>query len=993
MLKFKRIELFSRLSQPCYQCLESATLLCKTRGNPYVEIVHLLNQLQLSKGTAYHAVVSHFNLNEERLSRDLVQAMERLPSGANGVMNFADSIELMIKDAFMASSLIYKSPRINSAHLLLALRTNDSLNQSLLKISLEFNKIDAAVLQEQCAAITADSEEVKELSAIQSSSTAPTAFSASGQQMLDGDNVLQQYTVDLTARAAEGKIDEIWGRDLELYKVIDVLLRRRQNNPILTGEAGVGKTAVAEAFALRLARNQVPDALKGCRLLSLDLALLQAGASMKGEFEKRLKDVITAVKESSTPIILFIDEAHTLIGAGGQAGQNDAANLLKPALARGELRCIAATTVKEYARYFEKDPALSRRFENILIEEPSLDNACAMLHAIKGSLEQHHHVKILDEAVTAAVKLSSRYIPARQLPDKAVSVLDTACAKTALSQSTMPSSIEYLQQQIKSMELSISILEQESSIYIDHTSQLKALHEQLADLKQQLEGKQEKYTKCKELFLRYQDLMSQLSAQASSLSQPAQSQQEPTQDQQAPAPSQQGPAQSQVDTPAEPMDTPAEPNAVNANSTNAVNANSTAEPEVVNGGAVNEVNANGTIELNTVPKTNGANVTQDEAKVTQANNAANTEHNEHTEQLRQQLQSLRAELNELQADDTLILPEVNEQAVSTVISEWTGIPLGRMVKNEITSLLGLEDALKSHVIGQDHAIAIIAQRMLTSRASLADPSRPIAVLMLAGPSGVGKTETAHALAEELYGTDDNLITINMSEFQESHTVSTLKGAPPGYVGYGEGGVLTEAVRRRPYSVVLLDEIEKAHKDVHEIFFQIFDKGEMEDGEGRHVNFKNCVIILTTNVGTEAVLNACRDCDESNLPDPEKLSKQLHDSLVEVFPEALLGRLQVIAYYPLLKQALRRIVTLKLNKVVKRMAEQHDITLQFKDSLYDEIIQRCDNVGAGARLLDGIINNDILPTLSLKLLENMLEGRKLTKIEVGAAAHQYVFDFT
>lgn len=920
MLKFKRIDLFSRLSQPCYQCMESATLLCKTRGNPYVEIVHFINQLQLSQGTAYAAVVAHFHLDEDKLAVDLIKALNALPHGATSIMDFSDSIEIMVKEAFMACELIYKCPQINSAHLLLALKQHESLSKILVGISPEFNKINGDLLQEQLERIIAGSAEagaqVSQLAT--TGDVVHSTVSATGQSLLGGSaGVLEQYTVDLTAKAAAGEIDEIWGRDQELHKVIDVLLRRRQNNPILTGEAGVGKTAVAEAFALRLARDEVPDALKGAKLLSLDLALLQAGAAMKGEFEKRLKDVIDAVKSSSTPIILFIDEAHTLIGAGGQAGQNDAANLLKPALARGELRCIAATTVKEYARYFEKDPALSRRFENILVAEPSFANACAMLQAMKSTLEQHHHVTILQEAIEAAVKLSSRYIPARQLPDKAVSVLDTACAKVALSQSAKPAAIEFLEQQLKGLERKRAILLDEDALGFRHLHEFAQLEEQFAKCTAELKEKQDKYRQCQELLQEYQKLKGIADAAASGL------------------------------------------------------------PEVL------ESSLHMGDEFSLLLMAEG--IAPDCVQAADVSRVSSLVHEE--------LRDIRQRLNALQEDGALLYPEVNAQAVSTVISEWTGIPLGRMMKNELNSLLNLEESLKQRVIGQDHVLAIIAKRMLSSRAALADPSRPIAVLMLAGPSGVGKTETAHALAEELYGTDDNLITINMSEFQEAHTVSTLKGAPPGYVGYGEGGVLTEAVRRRPYSVVLLDEIEKAHKDVHEMFFQIFDKGEMEDGEGRHVNFKNCVIILTTNVGDEVILDACADGDEDNLPDPEKLAKKLHQSLVKVFPEALLGRLQVVAYYPLFKHALRHIVELKLNKVVQRVQEQYEAKLLLRDSLYEEILSRCDNVGAGARLLDGIINNDLLPALSLKFMECLLEGKHLQSIEVGAKEHQYTFDFT
>lgn len=920
MFKLTRMDLFSRLDELCYQSCESATVLCKTRGNPYVEVVHLLNQIFLHPDSELVAITQHFGCNADQISHDLIVALDRLPRGASAILDFSPQIELLIKEAFMLAELVYKQPRISSGHLLLALKTHDSLALVLHGISREFLKINADLLQQQLPEIVqncaeaqrnADLARVSSLSATtgglgraatgtgESAATGQPAALMSPAAMGKGE-ALSLYCVDLTAHAKAGEIDEIVGRDREIRRLMDILLRRRQNNPMLTGEAGVGKTAVVEGFALRLARDEVPDALKGSRLLSLDLGLLQAGASMKGEFENRLKQLLEEISASDTPIILFIDEAHTLIGAGGTAGQNDAANLLKPALARGNLRCIAATTYQEYIKYFEKDPALSRRFENILVGEPDFEQALPMMRALKGMLERHHKVRILDEALAAAIKLSARYIPTRQLPDKAVSVLDTACAKVALSQNTEPAALEFLRHREQNLQIELNALQQEENAGFSHDEELQQVQQQLERCHSEREALQERWEKCQDALQEYLHLRAA------------------------------------------------------ADSTDAADA---------------------------------AAASADPAEGSASNTDVSTS---------VQLATARQHLHELQGEEPLVLTEVDEQAVAAVISEWTGIPLGRMVKDEMQTLLHLADTLKTRVIGQDHALELIAKRVLTSRAQLADPKRPIAVLMLAGPSGVGKTETAHALAELIYGTERNLITINMSEFQEAHTVSTLKGAPPGYVGYGEGGVLTEAVRRRPYSVVLLDEIEKAHHDVHEMFFQIFDQGQMEDGAGRLINFKNCIIILTTNVGDEEIMQACNSAleanDESQMPSPEFLAKRIDGELKKIFPAALLGRLNVIAYYPLGKKALQAIVRQKLRKVVDRVEQNYHASLTVTEALVDELIQRCDNISAGARMIDALINNELLPQLSYKFLEVTLQGQRLKTVTADASPGQFVFAF-
>jgi type VI secretion system protein VasG len=749
---------------------------------------------------------------------------------------------------------------------MIALKQTPEFARQLHEMSGEFIKINGDILSEQFIDIVKNSGEVSAPAAV-AGSQGKGAPAAAGS----GD-ALQLYTVDISAAAAAGKCDPVTGRDVEIRKIINILMRRRQNNPILTGDAGVGKTAIVEGFAQRLASGDIPESLKGTRLLSLDLGLLQAGAGMKGEFENRLKQVIEGAQNSENPVILFIDEAHTLIGAGGQAGQNDAANLLKPALARGLLRCIAATTYQEYIKYFEKDPALARRFQNIIIDEPDDETAVAMLRGIAGGLEAHHKVNILDEAFDSAVKLSRRYLPVRCLPDKAVGVLDAACAKVALSQNAEPAELEYCRRKIDSVKLEINILQREETGGISHEEKLAALEEELKSE----EAKKEELEK-------RTDTEKALAADIGRL--------------------------------------------------------------------------------------------REEAAASQT--------------ARQELKEKRQELSAAQGDDPLVFPQVDSQTVSAVISEWTGIPLGRMMKNEIQSILTLDKELQKRVIGQNYGLEMIAKRITTARASLADPNKPIAVIMLAGPSGTGKTETALSLAEQIYGSEENIITINMSEFQEAYTVSTLKGAPPGYVGYGEGGVLTEAVRRKPYSVLLLDEVEKAHPDVHEIFFQVFDKGQMEDGSGRLINFRNTIIILTTNVGDTAIANLC--VDENNLPGPAVLEEAIRPAMMRTFPAALLGRLQIVPYYPLGKEVLCDIIELKLDRIKKRVATNYKAELEISSAVNDEIIRRCDNAASGARLIDAVINNNILPEISAMFLHAVMEKEALSKVFVDVSDQKFVYN--
>lgn len=876
MSKLKRIQLFSKLDEKAYKSIESATILCKTRGNPYIELTHWVNQIFLSENTDWHEALRFFALDEGKLSKHMIAAMDALPRGASSISDFSNTIELVIKEAWMISSLVFKEGAIRTGHLLIAIKQTPEFARQLHDMSGEFVKINGDMLAEKFLDIVKNSGETSTAVSAGESGATGQAGALMGSAAMGGTEALRLYTADMTAAAASGKSDPIVGRDSEIRKVIDILMRRRQNNPIITGDAGVGKTAVVEGFAQRLAKGDVPASLKGTRLLSLDIGLLQAGASMKGEFENRLKQVIEAVQSSETPIILFIDEAHTMIGAGGQAGQNDAANLLKPALARGELRCIAATTYQEYIKYFEKDPALTRRFQNIIVDEPDDEKGTEMMRGIAAVLEAHHKVSILDEALGAAVKLSRRYIPARQLPDKSVSILDTACAKVALSQNGEPAELEYCRRRIEALELEKEILTREETGGFDHGEKLAVIAGEITAEKEKQEALEKRLETEKTLVADIARL-------------------------------------------------------------------------------------------------------REEAKEASEK-----------ESLKAELEVKRKELAEVQGEDPLVFPLVDSQAVSAVISEWTGIPLGRMVKDEIQSILSLDKELQSRVIGQDHGLSIISKRVTTARASLADPNKPIAVIMLAGPSGTGKTETALALAEQIYGSEENIITINMSEFQEAHTVSTLKGAPPGYVGYGEGGVLTEAVRRKPYSVLLLDEVEKAHPDVHEIFFQVFDKGQMEDGAGRLINFRNTIIILTTNVGDGVIADLC--ADEDKLPDSAVLEGAVRPEMMRVFPAALLGRLQIVPYYPLGKRALYSIIDLKLGKIKKRVRENYRAELAATDAVKDEIIRRCDNAASGARLIDAVISNSILPEISAEFLRNIMEGHTLKRALIDVKDEQFTYSF-
>jgi type VI secretion system protein VasG len=873
---------FGKVNQTTRDTLEAAASLCASRTHYEVEVEHYLMKLLDETDSDLQHILRHFDVDKSRLAAELTRSLDRMKRGNGRGPALSQMLIHMLTEAWLLGSVDYGAGQIRSAFTVVALYSNEDLTRIIRDVSKELQKIQPDTLRQNLLQIVAGSHE----DAITAPAEEPGAPSAgTGQPRTAGGKTpnLDQYTVNLSERAKSGKIDPVLGRDFEIRQVVDILTRRRQNNPILTGEAGVGKTAVVEGFALRIAHGDVPPVLQNVTLRTLDLALLQAGAGVKGEFENRLKGLIEEVKASPTPIILFIDEAHTMIGAGGQAGQNDAANLLKPALARGELRTIAATTWSEYKKYFEKDAALARRFQVVKVEEPTEEKCRLMLRGLVPALEQHHNVRILDEGLAAAVKLSHRYLADRQLPDKAVSVLDTACARLALGQNAIPPAIEDAMRTLDDYGVQTRVLERESALGADHGERLGQIAKNRAEVEGRLSAMRERWEKEKDLVSRIREVRSQLESAGA-------------------------------------------PSAVSGNGQSAA-----AKPAV------------------------------------------------DTDALRAELARLNGDLEAIQGETPLIRVCVDSQIVGEVISAWTGIPTGKMLKDEIQSVLSLDQHLGNRVIGQSHALGAISERIRTSRASLEDPNKPIGVFLLVGPSGVGKTETALALSDLLYGGERNLITINMSEFQEAHTVSTLKGSPPGYVGYGEGGVLTEAVRRRPYSVVLLDEVEKAHPDVLELFFQVFDKGMMEDGEGREIDFKNTIIILTSNAGTDTLMKLT--ADPETMPGPEGLVKALKPELDKVFKPAFLGRLVIIPYFPIRDEAMRKIITLKLGKIQRRLQENHRVTLTYDQAVVDEIARRCTEVESGARNVDNILTNTLLPAISRQLLAGMAEGNKVSAINV------------
>jgi type VI secretion system protein VasG len=904
MTEISRVALFGKLNSLGYKGIESATVFCKMRGNPYVELVHWLHQILQLQDSDLHRIIKNCSLDPSHLVRDLTDALDLLPRGSTSISDLSSHVEEAVERAWVFSTLMFGESQVRTGHIVVGLLKTPSLRHALSGISREFDKIKIDDLIDRFDEYVGGSPE-ESLSAsdgfqVGGGAAPGEASGAMAPPEMGKQEALQRFSVDLTEKARSGEMDPIVGRDEEIRQIIDILMRRRQNNPILTGEAGVGKTAVVEGLAQKIAAGDVPPSLSEVSLRTLDVGLLQAGASMKGEFENRLRQVIEEVQSSPKPIILFIDEAHTLVGAGGAAGTGDAANLLKPALARGTLRTVAATTWAEYKKHIEKDPALTRRFQVVQVDEPSEEKAILMMRGLAGHLEKHHGVQLLDEAITAAVQLSHRYIPARQLPDKSVSLLDTASARVAISHHAVPAELDDSRKRIEALELELEIINRESAVGIDTGEREPAVIEKLEAERERCQGLDERWTTEKGLVDQILEVRGKLQA---------------------------------------------------------LNGGAEAPDQAADEAAPEEA--------------------AEPAAETEDNGAADRESRE---DLLKQMSQLQGELSELQGESPLILPGVDEQAVASVVADWTGVPVGRMVKNEIEAVLNLTETLNQRVIGQDHALQAIAKRVQTSRASLDNPNKPIGVFMLCGPSGVGKTESALALAESLYGGEQNVITINMSEFQEAHTVSTLKGAPPGYVGYGEGGILTEAVRRKPYSVVLLDEVEKAHSDVHEIFFQVFDKGLMEDGEGRLIDFKNTLILLTSNVGSDLIMNMCKDPDL--MPDAEGMAKALREPLLKVFPAALLGRLITVPYYPLNDEMIANISRLQLRRIEERIVANHEVPFTYDDAVIELIASRCTEQESGGRMIDAILTNTLLPMISQELLTCMMTGRQVARVHVG-----------
>src|SRR3954470_16236321 len=890
--------LIAKLDSTTRGVVEAAAGLCLSRTHYDVEVEHYLVKLLDVTDSDFAFIVKQYAIDRSRLASDLAKSLDHLKTGNARTPAFSPQLACMLTEGWTIGSVDYGAGQIRTGHTILALLADEDLSRMVKEVSREFTKIPLESLRKDLVAVTANSIEEGQTQRGESASASASPRAGGGKTPN-----LDAYTINLTERAKQGKIDPVLGRDFEVRQVIDILLRRRQNNPILVGEAGVGKTAVVEGFALRIVNGDVPAVLRNVTLRTLDLALLQAGAGVKGEFENRLKGLIDEVKNSPSPIILFIDEAHTMIGAGGAAGQNDAANLLKPALARGEMRTLAATTWSEYKKYFEKDPALARRFQLVKVEEPSEEVCCQMLRGIVPPLEAHHNVRIMDDGLEAAVRLSHRYLPDRQLPDKAVSVLDTACAQLALGQNTIPPQIESAQRRLEDLAVQRRVLEREAAVGADHNERLLSISQERVKTEAELATLTARWEKEKELVRQIREIREKLEQQV-----------------------------------AKKRRASAAVAAVTADA---------ASPEAAT----------------------AQQAAEDEARATAS-----------ADQLRAELATLDDQLASVQGDAPLMRVCVDASLIGEVVSGWTGVPVGKMLRDDLAMVLELEKHLEQRVIGQNHALEYISRRVRTSRAGIEDPNKPKGVFMLVGPSGVGKTETALAISDLLYGGEQNLITINMSEFQEAHTVSTLKGSPPGYVGYGEGGVLTEAVRRRPYSVVLLDEVEKAHPDVLELFFQVFDKGRMEDGEGRQIDFKNTIIILTSNTGTNSIMQACSDPD--TLPDCEELVADLKPQLNKTFKPAFLGRMVIIPYFPVRDENLKRIVRLKLGKIQRRIEQTHRVRFSFDEAVVDAIAARCTEVESGARNVDNILTNTLLPEISVRILEQLATGGEIAAISVG-----------
>ncbi len=888
--------LVAKLNDTCRRSLEAAAGLCLSRTNYNVEIEHWLLKLLEAPNTDLAPILRQYGIDASRLQRDVTKAIDRFKTGNSRPPALSPNVADLAREAWVLCSLEYGAPRARSGHLLCALLADETLSRQARETSAEFQKISPETLRKDLPTLIANSAEAEgEAATSAAAGSAGPAVSPGGPSKTPS---LDQFTIDLTARARKGEIDPVLGRDGEIRQVIDILTRRRQNNPIMTGEAGVGKTAVVEGFAIRIAAGDVPPSLQKVALRTLDLGLLQAGAGVKGEFENRLKSVIEEVKASPQPIILFIDEAHTLIGAGGQAGQGDAANLLKPALARGELRTIAATTWAEYKKYFERDAALARRFQVVKVEEPSEPVAIEMMQGLVATLEKHHKVRILDEAVKDAVKLSHRYISGRQLPDKSVSLLDTACARVGLSHSTVPPAIEDGRRRIERVKVAMEVLEREVVTGADHSQRLAELAEEKAAAEKDLEALEARWKEEARLVGEIRKIREQL----------------------------EGVPGSKTGTPPA-KDAPAE---------------------------------------------KGAPPAPPPAPLSPEQRA----------KLQTELTTLNQQLHTVQGESPLMMVCVDGQAVAEVVSNWTGIPVGRMLRDEIETVRTLRSRMEERIVGQSHALEAISQRIRTARAQLVDPRKPIGVFLLVGTSGVGKTETAITLADLLYGGEQNMTVINMSEFKEEHKVSLLMGSPPGYVGYGEGGVLTEAVRRRPYSVLLLDEMEKAHSGVQDVFYQVFDKGNMRDGEGRDIDFKNTLILMTSNAGTDTIMKLCADPD--TMPDEAGLAEALRPELLKVFKPAFLGRVSLVPYFPLSDSVMKQIIELKLGSIRRRVKENYKAQFSYSPELVAAIADRCKEVESGARNVDNILTRTLLPEMAAEFLDHLASEKPIQAVHVTVA---------
>lgn len=867
-MNIARRTLFGKLNIDLFRAIESATALAKLRGNPYVELVHWLHQLWQVPNGDFHRLVRHYGLEIAQVERDLTVALAHLPNGATGINDFGHLVELATERAWVFATLTMRDTRIRGAWLLGAMLQTPELRRVLLGISATFQGIPVAQVAEEFPQVIRGSGEDAAMAHESTDWQSATPGEASGalESEAAGLCALDKYCTDLTAQARGGGIDPVVGREHEIRTMVDILLRRRQNNPLLTGEAGVGKTAVVEGLALAVVGGQVPPSLRRVRILSLDVGALLAGASMRGEFESRLKAVLREAGDAQVPVIMFVDEVHGLVGAGGQAGTGDAANLLKPALARGAFRVIGATTWSEFKRHIEKDPALTRRFQMMHVLEPTESAAVAMVRGLVPAFAKHHGVTVLDEAVRAAVTLSHRYIPARQLPDKAISLLDTACARVAMSLHAPSRELEALRARRDALQGEHTLLSQEASMGKEHAQALSDVQLRMVEVER------------------------------------------------------------------------------------------AHQMQVESGMAARRLTS---------------------AILEKREACLRTEDEKSRHVLASELQTLERNLHLLQGDRPGVHTQVDEGVVASIVSDWTGIPVGRMVRDELSAVSSLEEQLRQRVIGQDVALSTVSSRVKTARARLGDPHKPLGVFLLAGPSGVGKTETALALAQAVYGGEHNLITINMSEYQEAHTVSGLKGSPPGYVGYGEGGVLTEAVRRRPYSVVLLDEVEKAHPDVHELFYQVFDKGWMDDGEGRAIDFRNTLILLTSNTGSDLLYQLCED--QALMPDTEALVDILQPELRKVFPAAFLGRLLVVPYLPLSEGVLESIAQLQLQKVVARMQAQHGVLLEFTFRALTHVVAQCGTHEAGARRIGQFIEHNVLTQLAEVWLQSMQDHIAVRRI--------------